>query len=248
MRDARQSRRGLIVGLAGLAAVAGSWQKWISRPKSLEFETIAGLPGWRRATLDSLSVGASATSAVFVGIGNEEEATPGPPLSPEELCDTLYRRVDGIPMAVFSDFFCPYCRDLVVWIASRADELGIAPTWHELPLLGPASLAAAKAAIAADIQNGYAIFQKRLLTTPFRPTDAFFTAVAEDAGLDPDRLLIDMNGPEVERRLNNTRRAAELLGIVGTPSLTVGQTLVMGAIEERSLAFFISESRTAACA
>ena len=52
------------------------------------------------------------------------------------------------------------------------------------------------------------------------PTPAYLRAAAEAQGLDPDRLLADMDGPEVAARLDATRAAAGRLGLHGTVSYT----------------------------
>ena len=130
----KTSRRNLFLGLGGLAAVAVGWQVFGARTRVLEFSPIQGLEGWRQAQAGGITApGGSATSAVLVGI-DDEDITP---LSPTGLCPALFQnREGGVPVAVFSDFFCPNCRELDARLAKRTD---IAITWHQLPLLGPSS-------------------------------------------------------------------------------------------------------------
>ena len=233
------SRRGLLIGAAALGAVAWGWQRYFVGRENLTPVDIPGLPGWQRIDLAGVSgARGSATGAVLVGIDESEAADP---LPADALCDVLFQPPEEgkVSVAVFSDFFCPYCRRLIPRLAARSGE-DISITWHELPLLGPASEQVARAAIAAELQGGYAAFQKALLTAPFRPTAEAFARAATAAGLQPGTLLLDMNSRDVSERLRETRRAAETLGVYGTPGMVIGRTLVMGEISERSMEKLIS--------
>ena len=207
----RRSRRDLLIGLGTVVAVGAGWQLWGNRPRGFDFVAIDGLPGWRRLAFEGVSSPTGGLGdAAFLGLdGNAEEVAPLPAAA---LCDTLFRmRPPGaVPVAAFSDFFCPFCRVLTARLADRAASpaSGIAVTWHELPLLGPVSETAARAALAADRQGAYAGFQARLLSTGFRPSAAFLADMAV---------------------------ASLTLGVWGTPAVVVGRTLVMGEIGEAAL-------------
>jgi protein-disulfide isomerase len=139
-----------------------------------------------------------------------------------------------VPVASFSDYYCAYCRDLTVRLAAR-DDPALRIVWHELPLLGDASDAAARAALAADLQGAYAAFQARLMRAVFQPTDDYLAEVGRSLHLDTSRLLADAGGDDVARRLAASARAAATLGIGATPAIVVGRTLVRGAIADDRL-------------
>lgn len=240
MNDApKTSRRGLVLGLLAIAGVGGGWQAWVHRPRAMTFEPIATLPGWRQTVFEGVSApsGGLSRSTAFAGIGGG--ALPSETLDPSALCRTLFPRArDGkVPVAVFSDFFCPYCRTLTERLAARAAAPGspVLVNWHELPLLGPSSVIAARAAIAADLQRAYPEFQTRLMGSTFRPTPNFLIDTATAAGLDPAKFVADMESQVVDSRLSRSRNAARTLGIYGTPALVVGRTLVIGEISDRNL-------------
>ena len=229
-----------------LGGIAWGWQRFGVRSPQPGFVAIEGLPGWRRVEYEGVSLsGSSATSAVLVGIGEPEPSLD--PLPTSALCDALYGSQFGLslPVAMFSDFFCPYCREVSARIAARAADPAskLSLTWHELPLLGPSSELAAKAALAADLQGGYADFQARLFATPFRPSPAHLASTAEAVGLDAGKLISDMDGAQVAQRLTNTGRAAETLGIWATPAMTIGRTLVTGAVSDAALSSIIADER-----
>ena len=242
----RGTRRDLLIGVAALGGIAWGWQRFGPGARLSAPVPITGLPGWQRIDTTSLSTrGGNATSAAFIGI--DDGSDPTSPLPADQLCPTLFKATTPpqLPLAVFSDFFCPYCRRLTARLADRAADpgAGFALNWHELPLLGPASEIAAKAAIAADLQGGYAAYQARLMATPFRPTLDFFATTAADTGLNPGRLMLDMDGQAVAQRLGQSRAAANRLGVYGTPGLVVGRTLVMGEIDDNALTRLIEDER-----
>jgi protein-disulfide isomerase len=108
-------------------------------------------------------------------------------------------------------------------------------TWHELPLLGPASRRAARASLAARRQGAYQVFHDRLMGTPIVPNDAYLRRIATDAGIDGDRLLDDMASDAVTDQLARTARLARLFGFYGTPALVVGRTALLGSVEKWQL-------------
>ncbi len=236
------SRRNLFLGIGALAAIAGGWQWAVNRPRSLEFAAIPGLDGWRQTQAGGMTtLGGNATSAVLIGIDSEDVTR----LPPAKLCPALYRNRDsGVPVAVFSDFFCPNCRILDARLASRSD---LAITWHQLPLLGPSSELVAHALMAADRQDGYVAMRDQLLSAPFRPMLQTFLEAAILAGLDAEQLGRDMHESAVAARLAESRSAAQTLGVWGTPAITVGRTLAMGALDHRQLDQLIEAERDTVC-
>ncbi len=206
----------------------------------MSFDPIADLPGWRQTVFEGVTTprGGLSGTAAFAGISSGNTTSTGT-LDLAQLCATLFANdtPGKVPVAVFSDFFCPYCRTLTERLAERADQADtkIAINWHELPLLGPSSVIAARAAIAADMQQAYPVFQSRLMGSAFRPTAGFLVDTAVAAGLDPAKFVADTEGQVVDSRLRRSRAAARTLGIYGTPAMVVGRTLVIGEISERNL-------------
>lgn len=211
--------------------------------EALAFTPLPRAPGFRRL------VGAAATTAAggdpFLGLPLPGAAPPATPLPAGALCDALFegpRPPGTLPVAVFSDYRCPQCRDLARRLAAREGP-GLALTWHELPLLGPASEAAARAALAAGLQGAGPAMRARLLRATFQPTPRYLEEVASGLGLDAARLAADAEGPEVAAILAKTRRAAASLGIAATPGLVVGRSFVPGAPSEARLEALLAEER-----
>jgi protein-disulfide isomerase len=150
-----------------------------------------------------------------------------------------------VPIAYFSDYRCPYCRVLSGQLAEIGDEAGdsVHIAWHEWPVLGQASEAAAMAALAARRQGAYAAFHRRLIDSRFVPTPAYLRNLSQEIGIDGERLLQDMQAADIEREIARSRQLARLFGFPGTPGLVVGRTVVIGAISESDLRALIEQER-----
>ncbi|MFV0359098.1 DsbA family protein [Tropicimonas sp.] len=233
---ATSRRQLLFLFLTGMAMSAGVSGLLRRRPIGLETAPLPGVPGFRYLIAGSTSGG---VADPFFGIG-QPESRPAGDLA---YLFTAPARPGQVEVASFSDYNCPYCRVLSKTLAGIAGDGEIAVTWHELPLLGPASVAAARAALAADMQGAYLPFHNRMMATRFRPTAPYLTEAAGALGIDGDRLLADMEGPEVAARLRRSAGLANLFGIVGTPALVVGRTLVLGNIRRRDLERLIGMER-----
>jgi len=102
--------------------------------------------------------------------------------------------------------------------------------YREWPILGPGSVFAAKAALAARAQGKYEAFHEAMMALRGRANEASTLKVARAVGLDTARLRKDMTAPRVAAHIATSMRLAKALGINGTPSFVVGNTLVPGAI------------------
>lgn len=209
---------------------------YLGRSKELVFEPIKGLPEWRRVAFESVTQpGGNASAAVFLGFGEDDNQGEWPA---DQLCGALYADTTDtagkLPVAVFSDVNCPNCRSLEAKLEQRRDQLAL--NWIELPLLGPSSVPAARAALAASLQPGGIAFRAQAMSR-IRGGRMHPDVLAEAAvaGLDPDQLVTDFSGPEVATLLRRNHAMAGTLGVWGTPAMTIGKTLVMGDVESAVL-------------
>lgn len=234
----KTDRRGLLIAAAAVGAVWGGgalWRAWDAR--RFDFEPVDGLPGFRRIAAGPVTR-AGGTADPLVGL---ETRRPPPVLTDAEVCSALHRSEgQGVPVASFSDYFCPYCRVLTRELFALQAEGAVRVTWHELPLLSPASEPAARAALAAARQGGYEALHTRLMRSRFVASRAYLEDLAETAGLDAARLVAEMDGPEVSRDLDVARALADRFGFWATPALVVGRTAVLGAIKPARLRALIA--------
>ena len=113
----------------------------------------------------------------------------------------------------------------------------------DLPILGPQSVVASRALLAAQRQGKYAEMYDALMSLRGEPTDAVIRSEAERIGLDYARLRRDMDDPAIQQRLDTNIALARTLRIEGTPALIIGDTLVPGAIPVAQIEQMIAAER-----
>ncbi len=131
----------------------------------------------------------------------------------------------------FYDPRCGYCRQMLPVLAGllKADP-SVRLVYKEIPVLGPGSMLDAEALVAAQAQGGYFALQAALMGDAATPSKPRIRALAVAVHLDPDRLLADMDGTAVHDRLAANLALAQALGVTGTPTLVIGDTLTSGAM------------------
>ena len=147
--------------------------------------------------------------------------------------DSLYGQSDpagggakpDVTIVEFLDPRCPYCRHVASAMASLLQhDPGIRVIYKDMPILGPPSVLASRALLAADRQGRYELLLAGIMTSSPDITENSLRAQAERLGLDWPRLQRDMADPAIEARLDD-----KVLGIEGTPAFVVGDRLVAGS-------------------
>lgn len=150
-------------------------------------------------------------------------------------------------MVEFFDYRCPYCRRVADNVRRAvADDGNVRLVMKEFPILGPDSVLAARAALAAVKQGKYEAFHYALMTGQGQVTEASLKQVAREVGLDVARLERDMQDQEIDAALRRNYGLAEALGINGTPAFVIGNTVVPGAVDLKTLRRLIAEARARA--
>ena len=154
---------------------------------------------------------------------------------------------DGdVTLVEFFDYNCPYCRRVAPVVAdAEAADPQLRIVYKEFPILGPGSAFAAKAALAAHRQGLYFTFHEALMQAGGRADESSVLAVAEDVGLDVERLKSDMKDPEIQAAIDRNLALAEALRITGTPGFVVGKRILRGATDLGTLQSLIREARAA---
>jgi protein-disulfide isomerase len=134
-----------------------------------------------------------------------------------------------VTLVEFFDYNCPYCRQTVPVIAQAeaADPL-LRVVYKEFPILGPGSMFAAKAALAAHKQEKFIGFHHALYQIRGQVDEGKTLSAAAAAGLDVSRLKSDMQDPAIETMLSKNLALARLLGIDDTPGFVVGRKILSG--------------------
>lgn len=147
----------------------------------------------------------------------------------------------------FFDYRCGYCKSVrESLVRLRAEDKNVRFVYRELPVLGPQSEAAARAAIASRKQNKYPEFHEALMASRGSFSDEMIMAVAKRTGLDVAKLREDMKDPSIDGTIERTRRLAEALDITGTPGFIFGSAIVPGAIAYEDMKAYVARARAEA--
>lgn len=157
---------------------------------------------------------------------------------------------DGkLTIVEFLDYQCGYCRKAQPEItALLEDNDDVKLIVKEMPILGPGSDLAARAAVAAMVAEGpdaYGRLHQELMATKGEITDASLERAFGKAGVDADKVRAAMEDPEVTRRLDATQALAQTLGISGTPTFVVVDTMVRGYVPRAQIEGLLEQARAA---
>jgi protein-disulfide isomerase len=149
-----------------------------------------------------------------------------------------------VSLVEFFDYRCPYCKQVEPSLeALLGEDRQLRLVYKEFPVLGPESVTASKAALAARKQGKYDAFHRAMMTLKGQINETAVYKTAESVGVDVDRLKRDMAAPEIARALKANTELADALDIRGTPGFIVGNEIVPGAIDLASLKQLIATAR-----
>ena len=144
----------------------------------------------------------------------------------------------------FFDYRCPYCKQVEPSLdALLSQDRQLRLVYKEFPVLGPESVSAARAALAARKQDKYDAMHHALMALKGQIDEAALFKVAGSVGLDVERLKRDMAAPDIDRMLKANINLAGALDIRGTPGFVVGNEIVPGAVSLDALKQLIAASR-----
>ncbi len=148
-----------------------------------------------------------------------------------------------VTLVEFFDYNCPYCRQMTsIMIEAEKADPQLRVVYKEFPILGP-SLLAAKAALAADRQGKYVVFNRALYQTRGPIDGGKVLEAAKTVGLDVDRLKADMQNPKISAQLDKNIELARALNINGTPGFVIGETIFASATDLKTLQRLIEKAR-----
>lgn len=154
--------------------------------------------------------------------------------------------IGDVTLVEFFDYNCPYCRRVApVMVEAEAADPQLRIVYKEFPILGANSVFAAKAALAAHRQGAYIAFHKALMLEKGIADEKTALEVAAKAGLSLERLKADMNDPAIQQAIDRNLDLAQALRINGTPGFVVGDQIVRGATDLKTLQTLVGRARSA---
>lgn len=151
-----------------------------------------------------------------------------------------------VTLVEFFDYRCTYCKLVHPVVMTLLKEDGnIRYVAKEYPILGPVSTLASQAALASQIQGKYADYSNALMSANGLNENKIFK-IAKDVGLDPLRLLndIDANEEDINTKISGNIALAKTLTLKGTPAFIIGDQLIPGAVSKASLELLIAKVRS----
>ena len=104
-----------------------------------------------------------------------------------------------VTLVEFFDYRCPYCKQVAPAIeALLGEDKKLRIVYKEFPVLGPESVTAARAALAARKQGKYEALHRALMEMKGQINEAAIFNAAKSAGIDVERLKRDMAAPEID--------------------------------------------------
>ena len=167
----------------------------------------------------------------------------------QELLNDPASPVSGNPagdvtVVEFFDYRCGYCKRAASALTQlQQSDARVRVVYKDFPILGETSELAAKAALASNLQGKHRAFHEALLATKDDLTKEQLFRIAAEAGVDVNRLDQDMTRPEWQPILDRNRALAKTLGISGTPAFIVGNDLVPGALDLKTLQELVAHKR-----
>ena len=156
---------------------------------------------------------------------------------------------DGdVTIVEFFDYRCGYCKQVFPTVmALMEDDRNVRYVFKEFPILGPESVVASRAALAAwrlD-KNKYLGFHTALMSSRGGLPESKVMTLATESGYDVEGLREGMADPEIEAILNRNLQLADSLNIGGTPTFVIGNRMVPGAVSAEILTDLIADTREA---
>jgi protein-disulfide isomerase len=170
-----------------------------------------------------------------------------------ERAEEIYRSPDDlvlgnpsgkVTVVEFFDYNCGYCKRAIPEVKKLIEsDADVRVVIKEFPILGPGSLYAARAALASRKQGKYVEFHEALTELDGVKDETTVLQVAEQVGLDVDKLKTDMEDEAVSEVIRRNYSLAESLSINGTPSFVIDETLEPGFVQFDVLARHVATVR-----
>jgi len=149
-----------------------------------------------------------------------------------------------ITIVEFFDTRCGFCKQLhpvIEQLITRERDVRV--VMKDLPILGPNSVFAARALLAAHRQGQYVPLYNALMRLREEPTEPVIRREAERLRLDWTRLRRDLDDPAIQDRIARNMDLARGLDIQGTPAMIIGTALLPGAVDLPTLQRLTAQQR-----
>jgi len=151
-----------------------------------------------------------------------------------------------VTIVEFSDYRCSYCKRVFPDIIKLLNtDKNIRYVFKEFPILGPDSMTASKAALAAWSvdKTKYMAFHTAMMGSKGSLPEGRVLEFASKVGYDANELKAAMKDPKIEEMIARNFELAKALDINGTPAFIIGDEVVRGAIDLKAMREIVSKAR-----
>lgn len=149
-----------------------------------------------------------------------------------------------ITIVEFFDYNCGYCKQGYEAVQQGLDnDKNLRFVFVDFPILSDASHLASRYALAAQKQGKYFELHRELMKFKGPKTEESILGLAKTAGLDVEKLKVDVNSPDVEAAIKKNTELAQKLAITGTPAFIIGDQIIRGYIPYEGMKTMIADQR-----
>lgn len=149
-----------------------------------------------------------------------------------------------VTIVEFFDYRCPYCKQAAETVTKVVKADGkVRLVLKEYPILGPQSVQASLAALAAQRQGKYADMHEALMAQRGPLDEKAIEKIAGEVKLDMARFKADLERPDLKQRLQAVLLQGREIGASGTPAFIIGDKMIPGAVDAETLKAAIAEAR-----
>jgi protein-disulfide isomerase len=152
----------------------------------------------------------------------------------------------NVTLIEFFDYRCGYCKKVVPSIQELLQtDKNIRIVFKEFPILGPDSVTASRAALAAwkIAPEKYLPFHLALMESRGEMNEARVLETGKKVGIDVNKLKAAMSDPAIKASIDRNVELARKLQINGTPAFIIGGELVPGAVDLATLREMVATAR-----
>jgi protein-disulfide isomerase len=187
-------------------------------------EYLVNNPDVLREALDALEL-RTTEERWRVAISDQRDFSLGPANAP-------------ITIVEFFDYRCTFCHAAADWVSDVARTRNdVRIVFKEWPVLGPNSLEAARASVAAMPQGRYWAFHRAMMEFRGDLSSERIDIIARQSGIDVARMRRAMDDRAVSARitglLQDNQALASHFGVTGTPGFIINGELISGFQQDR---------------
>ncbi len=204
----------------------------------------------RREALGLFAAGAAALASGTGAAQRDDVLSEGLVLRDPEI-PASGNLAGDITIVEYFDYQCPYCRKVEPELRQVIQDDGkVRLVFKDWPILGPASVTAARMVLASRYQDKFVQAHDALIAINSKLTEARIREVLAGAGVDLDRLNKDLarNAAAVDAVLARNNDQATAFDFRGTPSFIVGKFRVPGVLTMAQFGQVIADARKASAA